>query len=291
MSALSKYNEALVNRPERGQGLHQHVMKIAMLGRIADIAPDVIVKDIGSIPKIKPREAEDAVAKAYKTTIETTLPPPPRYEPKYEGALDRWIKGESDCYMDLINASPTPLSDEPKDDARLLLETLYRPEEYLFIGSVYDKTVKPVEQWLKSSVDFPHIIPNPMTGEFAVTGAGSESRRCEATVADLRYAVCEMDGVPLNKQIAFWNRAVRKLPVVAVIHSASKSLHGWIKVDCGTDSEKWERDVKGWLFGTFGKMYGFDMACSNKARLSRMPSYMRDGISRQILLYLDGSLA
>jgi hypothetical protein len=265
-------------------------MRVAMLGRIAELATDVIVKDIKMLPKIKPGEAEEAVSKAFNTSIEKTLPVAPLYVPKYEGALERYIEGESDSEMDLIEASPYRLLGDPEKDGITLLEALYKPDEYLFIGSVFDKTVKQVKDWLNSSIDFPHIIPNPMTGEFAITGNGAESRRCEGTVADLRYAVCEMDGVPINQQVAFWNKAVKKLPVAAVIHSGGKSLHGWVRVDCGTDAEKWDKDVKGWLFAQFGKMYGFDMACSNRARLSRMPGHLRDTRVRQVLLYLNGGL-
>jgi len=290
MSALSKYGEAIANAPKRGAGLHQHILKIAMLGRIAELPTDVIVREIKTLPKVKPGEAEEAVSKAFNTSIEKTIPEAPLYVPTYEGALERYIEGESDDEMDLIESSQIRLLHGAENDGRVLLETLYKPDEYLFIGSVYDKTVKQVKDWLNGSIDFPHIIPNPMTGDFAITGNGTESRRCEGTVADLRYAVCEMDGVPLNQQVAFWNKAIKKLPVAAVIHSGGKSLHGWIKVDCGTDTEKWEKDVKGWLFGQFGKMYGFDMACSNRARLSRMPGHLRDNRSRQVLLYLNGGL-
>lgn len=288
MSAISKYEEAIKSSPARGQGLHQHIMRVAMLGRIAGLEKAVIVNDCQSFQKIRQGEAEEAVAKAFNSAIEPQEYKAPSFEPSFEGALDRYIAGVSDCDSDLMDSSPVALVNDPANDGRLLLQTLYQPEEYLFIGSVYDKTVKQVKDWLDSSIDFPHIIPNPMTGEFAITGNGAESRRCEATVADLRYAVCEMDGVPLEKQIAFWNKATKKLPVAAVIHSGGKSLHGWVKVECGKDADKWEKDVKGWLFGQLGRMYGFDQACSNKARLSRMPSHIRDNGKRQVLLYLNG---
>lgn len=290
MSALAKYQDSLHNAPARGQGLHQHILRIAMLGRIAELDKSVIVKDCQTLPKIRQGEAEEAVAKAFNCTIERNEYKAPPFEPSFEGALDRYIKDSSTDEMDLLESSPNRLHFAVEKSGIALLETLYHPDEYLFIGSVYDKTVKRVRDWLESSIDFPHIIPNPMTGEFAITGNGAESRRCEGTVADLRYAVCEMDGVPLEKQVAFWNKAIKKLPVAAVIHSGGKSLHGWIKVDCGTDAEKWDKDVKGWLFGQFGRMYGFDKACSNKARLSRMPAHLRENGKRQVLLYLNGDL-
>jgi len=130
-----------------------------------------------------------------------------------------------------------------------------------------------------------------MTGDCGLTGAAKISYRCEATVKDLRFALMEMDDNPIETQVAFWLHCIDlKLPVAAIIHSGGKSIHGWMKVDCGKDTEKWEKDVKGWLFGEFGKHYGIDTACSNKARLSRLPGYYRENKGLQHLLYLNGDV-
>lgn len=287
MSALSKYEDGLKTYPKRGSGLHQHVMSVACLGVLAEIPSRQIIQDMeASFIGIKPNEAFDAVKKA-STSEFTPQPPMPKPERK-PITLDQFIGDNVTDEYELLESSTVYLGN-PDNDARLLLETLYKPDEYLFIGDIYDVKVLQVKDWLKTDLNYPHIIPNPMTGGFGVTGTGKESRRCEATVEDARYAVCEMDSIPLEKQVAFWLECIRlKMPVAAVIHSGGKSLHGWMKVDCGKDLEKWEKDVKGWLFGEFGIKYGFDSACSNRARLSRLPSFKRDGKGQQRLLYLKG---
>jgi hypothetical protein len=294
MSALSKYEEALSSAPARGTGLHGHIMKCARLGVLAEIpAPQIIEECEQKLLGARPNEIREAVSKAAKTEhVPSETKPVSKFVPKYINPMAKFIMGVPQEEMELIEASPIRLVDDPAKDARLVLETLYDPEEHLFIGTVYGKTVKPVKDWLAGDMDAPHVIPNPMTGEFGKTESGSESRRCESTVSDLRYAVCEMDSVPLEHQVAFWLKCISmKIPVAAVIHSGGKSLHGWVKVGCGTDHEKWNKDVKGWLFGEFGEKYGLDKACATKARLSRLPGhYRKDKNRQQTLLYLNGAL-
>jgi len=293
MSALSKYEEAIKNPAKRGAGLHQHVMRVACLGKLAGLTTGTILTDCQTIPGLKAGEAQEAVERAFSIELpEQPRPVHSKFAPTFDKPLEKFIAGCEAEDMDLIEASPVRLLNDPETDGRLILETLYQPEEHLFIGGVYEKTVKPVKDWLCGSLAFPHIIPNPMSGEFGTTGNGKESRRCEETVSDMRYAVCEMDSIPLDQQVKFWFRCVeKKLPVAAVIHSGGKSLHGWMRVDCKQDAAKWETEVKGWLFGVFGVKYGFDLACSNKARLSRMPGFYREEKrNRQVLLYLNGAL-
>ena len=286
MSALTKYEESLASCPARGAGLHQHIMRVACLGVLAEIPPPDIVRDLHQIPKIKPNEAEDAVRKASNTTFQSA--PMPVKREKRKKTIDDFIGDTPQDEMELLESSQTKLG-AFKNDGRLLLETLYAPDEYLFIGGVYDCKVQQVKHWMDKH-DFPHIIPNPMTGEYGETGTGKESRRCDATVADLRYAVCEMDSVPYGKQVAFWLECIRLgLPVAAVIHSGNKSLHGWLKVNCGIDSDKWDNLVRDWWFKDFGAHYGLDPACQNKARLSRMPGHERKQ-GMQKLLYLNGAV-
>jgi hypothetical protein len=293
MSAMTKYEEAIVNAPARGGGLHQHMLRIARLGIMADLSPQAIISECADrVVGLKPNEAAQAVGKASNTSCISNEPVRSHsiYMPSTKGALDKFIEGQPQDFMEILEMSPVRLAGQ-EDDARLLIHTLYDPDDYLFIGDVYTSEVQSAKAWVsKDLTPCPHIIPNPMTGEAGLTTEGKESRRCEATVKDMRYAVCEMDEVPLEKQVGFWMKCIEiKLPIAAIIHSGSKSLHGWVYVDCKQDAEKWKRDVKGWLFGEFGKMYGLDKACSNKARLSRLAGHERDK-GTQHLLYLDGGM-
>jgi hypothetical protein len=72
MSAQSQYEESLVNYPGRGSGLHQHIMRVANLGVLAEIPHDEIIRDMDtSFDGIRRREAYDAVKKAAATSFDT----------------------------------------------------------------------------------------------------------------------------------------------------------------------------------------------------------------------------
>lgn len=296
MSALSKYQEAIVECPCRGGGLHQYILKIASLGVLSELSPEQILADCSGLDGLRPNEMEQAITKAFKTVSSDYEPIAPRpisrFAPKIKNALDKFIENVDEGSVDLMDMSPISLNGDPDCDGELTLRTLYDESDVLFIGDVFDRVVKPVSEWLKQPLGgFPHLIPNPMTGKEGLTTEAKISFRCEQTVKDLRYAVCEMDEVPLHKQVKFWIRCIRLgVPVSAVIHSGSKSLHGWVKVNCGSDGDKWEKDVRGWLFGEFGKAYGLDPACSNRARVSRLPGHQREGKQQQRLLYLNGDI-
>jgi len=91
------------------------------------------------------------------------------------------------------------------------------------------------------------------------------------------------------EQLKFWSSA--KLPVVALIHSGGKSIHAWIdvqkraKVECAED---WQTHIRGYLHDRLLAPLGVDAACSNPARLSRLPGHYREEKGQyQRLLWLS----
>jgi hypothetical protein len=77
-----------------------------------------------------------------------------------------------------------------------------------------------------------------------------------------------------------------KLPVVVLIDSGGKSVHGWIRVDA-VNSDEWTQRVEGKLFDLLTTV-GADVACKNESRLSRMPGHFRTEKNHwQRVLYLN----
>ena len=189
----------------------------------------------------------------------------------------------------LLALSPVKIDWSPEQDATELLKRLYKPDDILFIGEQYSKTVKSVAAWLNlyPSV-FQHIIPNPLTGITGLTKEGKESFRADSCVASFRFSVVEFDNMPKGSQVAFWLYMLNHgLPVAALIDSGGKSIHGWIAVNC-SDREEWENEVENKLFKFILVPCGVDGACKNEARLSRLPGHYRSEKSKwQRLLYLN----
>ena len=158
------------------------------------------------------------------------------------------------------------------------------------------------------------MTPNPFTGESLKNDSGKDTQRQEVSLASFRFAVAEMDEIPVGlmspevlrikaaydadtsqprpKELAMpkeWQYALwmaSRLPVAAIIDSGGKSLHGWIKIDGITTLEQWREWVQPQLFRRILDPMGFDPACKNAGRLSRTVGHVRDNGNTQKLLYL-----
>jgi len=209
--------------------------------------------------------------------------------------------GAGATVTDIMSRSPVPLDFPEAEAGWRMLESLYAPDEHLYIGGAREsgelgKTVRTSGDWAEafklsasrnsivSSYNF--IVVNPVTGIPGPTKQDPTklSLRADSVIASWRYAVVEFDSVPISDQLAFW--AVVKLPVAALVFSGGKSIHGWVQVDCEGAIE-WEREVEEDLFPGFLAPLGVDGSCKNEARLSRMPGQLRtDKGTVQKLIYL-----
>jgi hypothetical protein len=107
------------------------------------------------------------------------------------------------------------------------------------------------------------IVPNPMRGRFALNFRGKPSPRCQNNTGQRRHLVIEFDAPTLTKpiQAVLLSKLAELVPLVLVVDSGGKSLHGWFRVDhlglrdqarifgvaclLGCDPTRW--DICGWL--------------------------------------------
>ena len=175
-------------------------------------------------------------------------------------------------------------------NATVLLDSLWRHDEILFMGDKYGKDVATAQEWRRrfeaGAPVPPFIMPNPVKPEGGLTLEGKPSFRCDDAVASFRFAVAEFDGISKEDQLKLW-WGFESAPIVALIDSGGKSIHAWLRVDC-LDRAAWERDVEQTLFPRVLIPLGCDPACRNESRLSRMPGHFRaEKGAWQRLLYLN----
>ncbi|NCC51780.1 MAG: hypothetical protein EOM20_11245 [Spartobacteria bacterium] len=191
--------------------------------------------------------------------------------------------------------SPVVLAGEPgPQDAVILLEFLYDPEDTIFVGARYDKRVAPVHAWLEKIktggvVPWPHIMPNTVTGGQHPTKNGTQSFRADSAVSQFTYAVAEMDDASRQDQVQFWFTVISEklLRVSCLVDSGGKSIHAWIRVN-QPDRAAWSLNVEQNLFERWLVPLGADGACKNPSRLSRTPGHFRGEKEQwQRLLYLN----
>jgi len=120
--------------------------------------------------------------------------------------------------------------------------------------AVYYDKVNPAGGWIRF---------NPMDGK------GIK----DANVTDHRYCLVESDNLPIEQQVAIYNRL--ELPIAAMVHSGGKSVHAIVRIEAGSDFEEYRKRVD-FLFNVLKKAgFTIDRQNRNPSRLSRLPGILR----------------
>jgi hypothetical protein len=272
---LDRYNAALQLIPAPGAGCHPALLGVANLKTIQKALRDHQGGAFIPRPRLKPvvRDGRNALHKIIS-------------QAKISDEVDLW------------ELSPIRLLDDPAADTALLLETLFKPNEMLFIGDRYNpgiinKTIRKVKDWIRyfqtGGKTAPFIIINPLTGRAApAKGGDKETLRGDLCVKNFKFCLIEFDNLSHKDQMKFW--AAVKLPIVVLIDSAGKSIHGWIDVQRLAKvetPEQWQSQIKGRLYDRILRPLGVDTTCSNPARLSRLPGHWRGEKAMQRILWLS----
>lgn len=311
--------KALLAIPAPGEGCHPALLGAAMACRRARLLPLQASKLVAvAIPpgsrEVGASEISQAVAKAYSSSVAKPLArklhtPRPASKAELDGAglfsaiaSKGLANGATEAGLEaaLLARSPQPVPEEPVEQARALLDTLYLPDARLFIGRREDSgrtQIRAAAAWRELMgrqpsrlAEMPLICANPLSGAPALTADGRKlTLRGDACVASFLYAIAEFDCKSRLEQLAFWHGMLdRNEPVAAIVDSGNKSLHAWLSVN-PADAAQWAADVEAGLFKRLLVPLGCDPACRNESRLTRMPGHMRDGSGRlQKLLYLAG---
>jgi hypothetical protein len=191
------------------------------------------------------------------------------------------------------------MMEAPKKDPILLLDTLFAPDDLVFIGDrlepgVFGQNIRPATAWgtffQNGGTAGPFIMLNPLSGAPAPKkDGGGETYRGDSNIRTFRHCLVEFDNQSREDQIRFWSTA--KLPILALIDSGRKSIHAWLSVNKLTtclSTHEWHQGIKVGLYDKVLVPLGVDKACSNPSRLSRLPGFLRGETGRyQRLLWLS----
>lgn len=306
-----KFVESLrrIPAPGLGTGCHQFLLVCANLAVKEGLSEDEAVRQIKeNVPQgsriVSEKEVRDTVRKAISDKM---LGGHHKVRPVH-GRDIRSLRMSTRTMLDKIllprrveleeffHVSPIVFdADDFTEQAVTALYHMYDPDDMIFVGDVRDNGSNQIwsrDTWIEalqeaSPKDYPpHIIWNPLSGRHATATNGKQSLRCDRSVAKFKYTVVEFDGIDIDTQLRFWGGS--NLPVVALVYSGAKSIHGIIKVSNIDNLDDWRSQVQSTLFQRWLAPLGVDRACSNASRLSRFPgAFRRSGDAYQRLLYLN----
>lgn len=153
--------------------------------------------------------------------------------------------------------------------AQQILPTLFSLDELLCIGFEQARgSVATLREILQSACRYQFIVPSPMTAHTGRNQQGLETFRCLANTGTRRWLVIENDSATKEEQAKILTHLSELLPLVLVVDSAGKSLHGWFRAT-GTS----EPDLR--LFMQYATHLGSDPHTWNRCQWVRMPGGIR----------------
>jgi len=149
-------------------------------------------------------------------------------------------------------------------------------------GGPKDAQTKPYCEWRGKLNSCDLIVPSPMSSATGTNKQGHETPRCLENTGPRRFLVIEFDSGSANDQAAIIWHLSGFAHLFLVVHSGSKSLHGWFYVE-GVDEER-VRELH-----AYAVTLGADPATLTKCQLVRMPAGVRNNGRKQMVYYFDPS--
>ena len=144
--------------------------------------------------------------------------------------------------------------------------------------SIFD--TKPRDAWRDELSALQVIVPSPMSAVTGLTKDGRDSKHTLANTGERRFLICEFDTGTPDEHAALLLHLGGFAPLVCVVHSGGKSLHGWFFV-AGQPESKIEK------FFRYAVSLGADRATWTRSQFVRMPDGTRDNGKRQTVYFLN----
>ena len=183
--------------------------------------------------------------------------------------------------VDLWEASPVRFGDNTAHTEELI-DALFPGNSLLCCGkSNSNFDTKPRYEWRGELSTLQLIVPSPMTARSGLTQENKQSAHALSITGPRRFLVVEFDRGDVDEHGALLlHLAETQAPLALVVHSGSKSLHGWFF--CQDQSEERLRQ-----FMHYCVSLSADPATWTRSQFVRMPDGLRDNGKRQVVFYFN----
>lgn len=150
-----------------------------------------------------------------------------------------WPKFEPAYRAEVISRYPVSVKDLAERSAALpadpwaYLSRLYRMDDLICLGRTsYEFGTQRLDQWREPMAhhEYEYISPNPMKFEWGFTKEGEPSMHCLDNCGPKVFQVVEFDFGGTQEHAALLKWLARTMPLVLIVYSGGKSLHGWFNV-------------------------------------------------------------
>jgi hypothetical protein len=309
----------------RNERIHQHIFNQALFLKnwggekvTPSEAVDLIKQKFYQRPQrrdLQPREVENAVAKAFDSSLIRRSPSRKVFIPKqvmtsadslWPQTLQKLATEEAckDAVSEALEEYHWPVAkmiEQSPIDARNwstheILGVRYKPSDLICSGTFYAPKTRSLQDWISMGMQGDLFCPNPMRVEQGINMNGNPSERCRDNVGRRKFNVYECDDTSLDFDAkaslikCLWDKTGANLRMV--VHSGGKSLHAFFDAS--------ENEEMNWQFMSLAVKYGGDPDMYRPEQQSRLPNAYRfskdigkplldkDGNKiRQTCLYLD----
>ena len=265
--------------PTAGKGVHKWIYHVVCRMVDANIDDHEIVSYCAehSTRALQPYEVENAIRSRRGTLQNSNRTTRPHW-PRRSAILVDQITGTT-TVNDLSNASPTQL--EGLNSERVI-DHLF-PGNPLLCCGVSSRTfaTRSRDEWRGRLAKLQLIVPSTMNARHGLTQVGKRSAHTLENTGPRKHLIVEFDeGSHDDHASLLCHLNTPVTPLVCVVMSGNKSLHGWFRV------EYWSEDK---LVNFFKRAtsVGADPATWTKSQFVRMPNGTRDNGSNQTTLYLS----
>jgi hypothetical protein len=280
--------EMLTAPPHAGEGVHNWLFRVARQLHAHLPAPEIVSLLESHIANCGRFVPQNEIVEAVKNSLGCAWQPGSQSQSIH--AAPKWpsvnqeqreaIIRDGAALVDLWEASPVRFDDNDAH-TEALIDALFPGNPLLCCGlSNSDFDTRSREQWRGQLSALQLIVPSPMTARSGLTQDGKQSRHALSITGQRRFLVVEFDQGDVDDHAALlWHLAL-KAPLAMVVHSGSKSLHGWFF--CAGQPEERLRQVMRYCVSL-----GADRATWTRSQFVRMPDGTWDNGKRQVVFYFN----
>lgn len=275
--------------PPHGEGVHLWLFRVARQLHAhyqdkVELARLLTAAVAGCGRAVSQREIQAAITSsapcAWQPDIQAGISAPPPSWPKPNLEQIEAIVRDGGGLADLWEASPTRVEDNAAH-TEAVIDRLFPGNPLLCCGisqSSFD--TKPRDDWHGQLAGLQFIVPSPMSAVTGMTKDGRPSKHTLGNTDPRRFLICEFDQGVADSHAALLLHLGGFAPLVCVVHSAGKSLHGWFLV-ADQPPAKVEK------FFRYAVSLSADRATWTRSQFVRMPDGKRDSGRRQTVFFLN----